>query len=57
MNRKDIKDLAEKALDSLEKDFFERKGMDLTSMEIAVYRYRELLLEKLEATKDQAKDN
>ena len=56
MNSKDIKDLAEKALDSLEEDFFERKGMDLTSMEIAVYRYRELLLEKLEATKDQARE-
>ena len=56
MDNKDIKDLAEKALDSLEKDFFERKGMDLTSMEIAIYRYMNLLLEKLESTKDQGQD-
>ncbi len=56
MERKQVIDLAEKALNSLEQDFFERKGMDLTSMEIAVYRYREILLKELESTKDQGQD-
>ena len=51
MEKEKIIELAEKTLDSLEKDFFERKGMDLTSFEIAVYRFRGLLLEELEKTK------
>lgn len=47
MNIDQLKQLAQQAIDSLERDYIEHKGFCFTSAELAVYRLRDSLIQKL----------
>jgi hypothetical protein len=47
MTIEQVKQLSEQAIDSLERDYIEHKGFSLTSAELAVYRLRDSLIQKL----------